>query len=253
MHYRILIHFIKVLTKLSVFAFLHCCFNFAFAQNLIINPGFEGNESGKPSMRPWQTINTIDYFIYKESKTEQKIRIRPARFLGMSLFNRSIVYIYDLRPARSGVAYTGMRMWIGHSEYLVAELSEPLERDKNYLFEMYILSSPNTNSYIMELGVSAYPDIPPYNQKDAVLAYPPQVRIFKPDGFSETKEWTIIRGVFTAEGGEKHLIIGNFVLNEKERFRRKKSGLKQKEAYYFIDDVGLFKLDEKGWPMRGDE
>lgn len=224
-------------------------FNNSFAQNLIPNPSFEG-DINKPSFRPWLSINIVDFFVYRESKVDQKIRIKPARFLGFSIFERTIIYWYDLTPARTGVAYVGMRFWPKHYEFIVIELKEQLKAEISYFFEMHIKSSKNTNSYLKEIGVAFYSYVPPYQRTFAIKDYPPQLRIINPSGFRSTDDWEVIRGVYTAEGGEKFVIIGDFELNDKIRFLRKNFSLKIREAYYFIDDIGLFLLDENGWPIR---
>lgn len=238
--------YLRFFTSLWLF---FCTHELCFAQNLIPNYSFEG-ESNKPALRPWMSINNVDFFVYREGKVEQKIRVKPARLFGQNIFDRTVIYWYNLFPARTGIAYVGLRFWPGHYEFLVVELFEPLKAHQTYFFEMHIRSSKNTNSYLREFGVALYSYIPPYQRQFAINDYPPQIRIFNPTGFATTDDWEVIRGVYTAEGGENFLIIGNFQINDAERFVRKKFTFKIREAYYFIDDVGLYPVDENGWPIR---
>jgi OmpA-OmpF porin, OOP family len=212
--------------------------SFLSAQNLVPNPGFENPRNKRPSMFPWQMVNTIDYFVYDESKKGQivKSKIKDKNF--------------RLRQARTGVAYVGLRVWPNYTEFLIVELHSPLEKSKQYYFEMYVSISSHANSYLKSLGVSFYSFKPHYAQKQAVWDFPPQIRIYKPQGIAaDSTGWVKLAGVFTAEGGERFMSIGNFSRNNADKLKRRFFGLGKREAYYYIDDVALYKLDESGFPI----
>jgi len=223
------------------FVLLVCCFIICKiclqAQNLVPNPSFEDSRGKRPSMSPWQMINTIDYFIYDESKKDQAIKskIKDKNF--------------KLRPARTGKAYVGLRVWPRYSEYLVVELLQPLEADKQYYFEMYICLSNHSNAYLRSIGASFYTFKPPYSQKSGIFDFPPHITIYKHYGLIDTTDWFKVAGVFTAEGGERFMTIGNFSRNNTEKFKRRRFGFGKREAYYYIDDVALYKLDDFGFPL----
>jgi len=227
--------------KLLIALILFSTFLYAsFAQNLLPNPSFEDRRGNRQSMHPWQMINTIDYFIYDESKVGQVLRtkIKDKNF--------------KLRTARTGTAYVGLRVWPMYSEYIVIQLPEPLGKDAKYLFEMYVVLSPHSNSYLKSIGMSAYSFKPPYAQRSANQDFPPQFVVFNKYGIGNDKDWTKVAGVFTAQGGERFVTIGNFSLKNKNKFKRRKPSFKKREAYYYIDDVALYKLDQFGYPIYGD-
>ncbi len=207
------------------------------AQNLIPNPGFEDLRGKRPSMYPWQMINTVDYFVYDESKKEQelKTKIKDKNF--------------KLRPARTGKAYIGFRYWPRYSEYIIVELLKPLEKEKQYYFEMYMSISQHSNAYLKSVGCSFYPFKAPYTQKTGIIDFPPQFEVYKHTGLIDTTEWFKVAGVFTAEGGERFMTIGNFTKYNHEKFKRRKFGFGKREAYYYVDDVALYKLDDYGFPI----
>jgi OmpA-OmpF porin, OOP family len=210
------------------------------AQNLVPNPSFEDARGRRQSMFPWQMINTIDYFVYDENNKQQllKTKIKDKNF--------------KLRKPRSGTAYVGMRVWPRYSEFLVVELLQILEKDKNYMFEMYVALSPHSTAYLRSMGVSFYSFKAPYSQKEAVRDFPPQVEVYKHHGIKSDKieEWIRIVGVFTAKGGERFMTIGNYSVTNRDKFKPRFFSLRKREAYYYIDDIALYMLDEFGYPIK---
>jgi OmpA-OmpF porin, OOP family len=224
-----------------VFLFSFCIHSVLYSQNLVPNPGFEDLRNKRPSMFPWQMVNTIDYFVYHESM-EGKIfrtKIKDKNF--------------KLRKPRSGVAYVGLRVWPRYSEFLIVELPQPLEAGKQYYFEMFLAFSPHANAYLRSIGVSFYSFKPPYAQKNIVAEFPPQLEIFNYYGIIDTTDWFKVAGVFTANGEERFMTIGNFSKNNSDKFKRKKFSLRKREAYYYIDDIALYKLDNFGYPLTREE
>ncbi len=222
---------------LVLFTLLLCCKLSLQSQNLVPNPSFDNLRGKRPNMSPWQMVNTIDYFVYDETKKDKvlKTKIKDKNF--------------KLRSARTGNAYVGLRVWPRYTEFLVVELNEVLEPQQQYYFEMYMALSPHANSYLRSVGVSFYSFKPPYSQKKGIYDYPPQLVVYRHYGIIDTTDWYKVAGVFTAEGGERFMTIGNFSLNNKEKFKRKKFGFGKREAYYYIDDVALYKLDSFGYPI----
>jgi outer membrane protein OmpA-like peptidoglycan-associated protein len=89
-----------------------------------------------------------------------------------------------------------------------------------------------------------------HSQGDAVKANMID-SVCKKGGFINKYEWFTISGNYKADGGEKYLTIGNFGYDVKKEMINLsvfKVGLKNalgfKEAYYFIDDVSLYKTKE---------
>ncbi len=62
--------------------------------------------------------------------------------------------------------------------------------------------------------------------------------------------WSEICGVYTAQGNEKFITIGNFFSNEDTKYERMKKSqdVKAKQviaAYYYIDDISVVLIDEE--------
>lgn len=207
------------------------------AQNLVPNGSFDDLRVNRPTMRPWKKINTVDFFVNSEEKRYKEVNAARS--------DRN----YILRKPRSGHAYVGIRIWPKYNEYLQVPLRRTLSEKKAYSFEMYVTPSRYSNCYLKKIGASFYGNRPPYMSREGRENFPPQVEVYKPFGVKDTTEWIRINGVFVAKGGEKVLTVGNFSTTPKEKFKRKKFSFKKREAYYYIDDISVYELDEKGDPI----
>lgn len=225
------------MNKLTLILIFATFFNAAIGQNLVPNPGFDLSKGKKASMKPWSKINTIDFFINSEKQS----------FKDVNKAKNDKNYI--LRKPRSGTAYVGLRVWPKYNEYLQVSLIEPLKKGKAYTFEMWVTPSQYCNCYLKTIGASFYQTKPPYSTRFGKEDYPPQVENYKSSGIRDTSEWIRVNGVFIAEGGEKILTIGNFSPSPSKKYKRKKISFKKREAYYYIDDISLYQLNEKGEPI----
>lgn len=207
------------------------------AQNLVPNGSFDDKKGTRPTMKPWKKLNTVDFFVNADDRRYKEVN--AARN------DRN----YILRKPRSGHAYVGIRVWPKYNEYLQIQLRRPLTEGKAYSFEMYVTPSRYSNCFLKKIGVSFYPNRPPYTTRAGREDFPPQVETYRPFGVRDTVEWVRINGVFIAKGGEKIMTIGNFSTTPRDKFKRKKLSFKKREAYYYIDDIAVYELDEKGMPI----
>ncbi len=59
----------------------------------------------------------------------------------------------------------------------------------------------------------------------------------------KTNKWIEVKSIYTANGNEKYLTIGNFNPNlVYTHISKKKNKIKEKYTYYFIDDVSLVEI-----------
>ncbi|MCW3085965.1 MAG: hypothetical protein JWP12_3331 [Bacteroidetes bacterium] len=191
-------------------------------KNLIPNPGFEDHKGKGADIKtatPWKGAGTVDYFLKPEKRD-------TSRFKG----------------ARTGSAYAGLRFQSDYKEYMYVKLLEPLEKDRVYHFKMYVrlLEASNVTVTIKQLG-AYFSDVEfkigmEFDESGLVdTTYN--------KGISGSLNWILIQGDYTAHGGEKYAIIGNFRTKMKDDFVKKNkwSLFEFKEAYYYIDDVSLRK------------
>jgi outer membrane protein OmpA-like peptidoglycan-associated protein len=150
--------------------------------------------------------------------------------------------------AHSGTCYAGLFAFAhdDYREYLQTPLVTPLEKDKYYVFSMYVSLADYASTYVDQLGVCFLPDKVKYNMSNEISDLNPVY--IKTDAVGkDAKHWHKLSVTYKAQGGESYLLIGSFVVNAVKKTKYKapkeiKSRINQtseRDAYYFIDDVSL--------------
>lgn len=208
------------------------CFFSAIAQkveepNLVPNPSFEFHRTKSGDIKnalPWVGIGTVDYYMKPEKRD-------TTRFKG----------------ARTGTAYAGLRFQKDYKEFMYVPLTQKLEKGKVYHFKMHVrlLDYSNVTVTVKQLGVY-FSDVP-YQVKMTFDKESIVDSSYK-KGIAGTLDWIPIQGDYTAHGGEKYIIIGNFRAKMKDDFVKKnKLGFFEfLESYYYIDDISLYRKLEDG-------
>lgn len=205
-------------------SFLFCFLSFSQkkGKNLVPNPSFEtrkGKGTDIKNALPWKGVGTVDYYMKPDKRD-------TSRYKG----------------ARTGTCYAGLRFQADYKEYMHIKLLEPLEKDEVYHFKMYVrlLESSNVTVTIKQLG--AYFSDTEF-KTGMVFDEEGLVDSTYNKGISGTLNWITIQGDYTAHGGEKYVIIGNFRTKMKDDFVKKNKWnlFEFKEAYYYLDDVSLRK------------
>ena len=113
----------------------------------------------------------------------------------------------------AGNAYVGLTLYFSLTEnfreYIEVALTQPLGRDSCYHFQMYVnrhdhctYSSSDIQIYFSDFAIEGI-------QHSNPLPYIPQIESNALDPFNED-DWTLIKGDYLAQGGESHLVVGNF-------------------------------------------
>ncbi len=192
-------------------------------KNLVPNGSFENFRKKSSSIRqaiPWTQIASVDFY---QTPVEKDTGLHKGGF--------------------SGDCYVGLRFQKRYKEYAQVKLAEALHRGTTYEFEMHFRLAYWSNALVKTLGVlfskGGY-----HSQGDAIKSCIID-SISKKGGFINNYQWFTIKGKYKADGGEKYITIGNFVPKiEKDLMRISIFKLGFREAYYFVDDVSLFKAKE---------
>ena len=206
-----------------IFIFLTNCL---YAQqkelkNLIPNSSFENFRKKSTSIKaaiPWTQIASVDYYqdVIKNDTTSEK-------------------------GARTGNCYAGLRFQKKYKEFLQVRLAEPLHRSYKYQFEVYIRLAYWSNATLRSFG--AYFGKAGFKNSQQIKREFTVDSIAKKGSLDGNFHWFKITGVYTAEGGEKYITIGNFSTNiNKDLVRDNIFRFNFKEAYYFIDDIALYQM-----------
>lgn len=208
---------------------LHYC----SAQNLVPNYSFELFSScpilgpgDVVSAIPWvaPTLNTPEYF--NECSPLSSTSSVPKNFAGYQW-------------ARTGKAYAGITTFApslpNTRDYVQVQLTDSLVAGRLYCVGYYVNLS-NIVQYASN-GFSAYFSNTPIScSSGCFFSYTPQFN-YSGSVVSDTLNWTLIAGTFTAAGGEKYMTIGNFNNDTNTNFSIVNSGAASQSAYYYIDDV----------------
>jgi gliding motility-associated-like protein len=141
-----------------------------------------------------------------------------------------------------------------YREFVQTRLTQPLIQNVKYKFSMWVL--PNADFKFRSDAIGAYftsnqisntTDTLGYN---STIAGMPQVKNPSGNFLTDTSQWTLIQGVFTALGGESYVTIGNFT-NDMQTTITGKNGENPELfgcripsdpsilPYYFIDNITL--------------
>lgn len=204
--------------------------------NLIPNPSFE------------DTLNCDSFQIYH------------AGFPWFTPTNCTPDYYYGLNPTCGnsafqnpsgfqlpfdGNAYVGLFFTDGGNtrEYITSHLIDTLIAGVDYYLEFYISRANLFALATDDIGAFISNQLP-INTVCSFLPYSPQVENPQGNIITDSLNWTKISGVFTAQGGEKYLTIGNFKDSINTTIIDADSGNGEyNNVYYYIDKVFLIPFD----------
>lgn len=190
-------------------------------KNLVPNGSFENYRKKSENIKnaiPWKGISTVDFYQNPLSNdaTAQK-------------------------GAYDGYCYAGLRFQKKYKEFLQVKLIEPLHRGTVYEFSMKIKLAFWSNAVLKSIGV-LFSKTGYTKQADAVKSNMIDTLVNNTTDLFNALNWFTFKGLYKADGGEKYITIGNFFPTiKKDMMRINTFKLGFREAYYFIDDVKLFK------------
>lgn len=221
--------------NLVIFLFLMLAVS---GQNLVYNPSFELYTncpqhlgSFHKDVLHWSapTAGSTDYF-----NACSEAMGTPENFNGAQ------------RP-RFGEGYAGIYLYApdDYREYLQANLITGLVKGERYLVSFYVSLAERSDFAISDFGL-CFSDQAVVSPIKNTLT---KMQLYKNKGHQFTfldlkngkylknsRDWYKVEGAFTAKGGERYLVIGNFKNNIQTRKHHLKKRAKQ-GAYYYIDMV----------------
>ncbi|MBP6310680.1 MAG: hypothetical protein KA408_00305 [Flavobacteriales bacterium] len=180
----------------------------AVAQNLVPNPSFE-ERLLCPDFQS-QLDRTAFWFDPSEDGTPDYYHECNG---GLYSVPNSTV---GFQQSVQGKAYVGIFLWIENvltdwREYIEVELMSELQAGECYRFHMYANLADFSGRTTDALGVHFYPDSVLRNDP-----YPPGEvphLALSSGTYLDREEWTVLEGEYTAAGGERFLMIGNYEWN----------------------------------------
>ncbi|MBW7951938.1 MAG: T9SS type A sorting domain-containing protein [Chitinophagaceae bacterium] len=145
--------------------------------------------------------------------------------------------------ARTGQAYISMFYYNGgnNRNYFQVELLDSLRQGKCYYAQFYA-SLVNTNPIGCNNQSMLFTVTPIYVDTLSGDLLPANPQIQNPYIITDTLNWIKVSGVFTAQGGEKYLTLGNFK-NNTETATQQIQLSNPYAAIYYIEYVSVLPLD----------
>lgn len=218
------------------------------AQNLVPNPSFEELSRCPHSF----STNRKDFVVPGWGSPTNGT---PDHFHGCSWGEADVPFNWaGSSNARTGKGYAGMYVWNkrddgkSYREYIQCELAEPLVQGERYILEFYFKLASHSVFAINRMGLAL--SLTPIDfDHDQVIETVPVISIENDSAIvTATGSWEQGKIEYTALGGERYVIIGNFVNNAETKstrlpYRIGKNSMLTSSAYYFIDDVSVKPVD----------
>lgn len=211
------------------------------AQNLVLNGGFEENY-GCPKE-------------YNSNKT--KVEIAPywesPSYGTPDLFNTCSDKMGDrnilgVTKPSEGNGFAGLVTWSdkGFREYLRGELKKPLKKGVKYRVKFYYRLTSYSNYSCDRIGF-ALTEKTNFIKSDKAMPISAIQRIKQKAFTSLSGSWELVDKVYTAQGGEKYITLGNFSSNSRTKYfhlywQKDVEPMLHKTSYYYIDDVSVAEL-----------
>ena len=213
----------------------------SIAQNLIPNGDFEyytscPNYFGQLNRAfPWYDPNNSTSDYYNACANDS--------FAGVPCQSSCANY----QIAHSGNGYAGLgfadQAVTNYREYIQVKLNDSLINNRCYYIEFYVNlinympeASNNIGAYISTTAITC-PMYQPYNLvPNIVLPGNPVI--------TDTVNWVKVYGLYSANGGEDYITIGNFAYDSNTVFQTIVSG--GNSAYYYVDDVSMYEIKTSG-------
>lgn len=134
--------------------------------------------------------------------------------------------------------------------YAMTKLKEPLQEGRNYEVEFYATLYKGSTVAVANLGIylshDSIPDQRGLSEKLRIEGEPVEPQFEHKTIINNSREWTKVKGSFTAKGGEEFLVIGNFRDNEDLQWAytdpEKKGWTTRYDgySYYLVDKLSLY-------------
>jgi OmpA-OmpF porin, OOP family len=218
----------------------HC----ASSQNLVLNGSFE-NKSYCPSNFNQQSLNNIAGWWQATDGT-------PDYFHSCSDKVGVPNNVFGIQKAKDGNAYAGLVTYsVGkrnYREYMQTKLSRPLAAGEMVCIEMYVSAADFCNYVTDGIGILLTEKKIESNLQTE-LAFKATMSNPRLNMLDENTEWQLLSDVYTAQGGEEYLTLGNFKADKELKVIRRTEDLSDKGygtwSYMYIDDVRVKPIQRK--------
>jgi hypothetical protein len=211
--------------------------NYSFDQYSVCPTTIENARSDKPDFWYKPDLRGARYFNACANGFANNHNGMPINFLGGG---------YNFQYAKTGNGYILMFYYNGMDarNYIQVKLIDSLRQGKCYYAEYYV-NSQNSINLACNNQAMLFTNNPVYVDTAAlqpVYLLPANPQIQNPYIITDTVNWVKVGGVFTAQGGEQYLTLGNFKNNAQTQIQQIQTTGYYGAAYY-LEDVIVIPLD----------
>ncbi|WP_165824106.1 OmpA family protein [Pseudochryseolinea flava] len=215
------------------------CVQILSAQNLVPNNGFEefSHCPGSHSQHPAE---------FRAVSWTSATNGTPDLFNRCSVGEADVPHNWaGVSEAYEGGGYAGIYLWtdyLNYREYLQCQLTSPLIKDSTYIIEFHYRLSSYSMYAVNQIGLH-FADSLVKIKTDKVVRISPAVLVRKDSVLTpNTGLWESIHHEYKATGGERFVMIGNFMDDfETKSYRLQFIPVQQvmlkAASYYYIDNV----------------
>ena len=232
-------------SRLKISTIILMSLQFAKAQNLVSDSSFEHNKyipvilSSIGANNAWSapSMGTTDLFCECGRKDKEKSEAQVPR------------NPFGTQKANTGKCYAGIYAFShgDYREYLLTQLSMPMESGLKYELSMYLSLADYSRVTIEQIGVCFLRNKPTANGSNVIQGVKPLYAKLSEEIGADTVNWHQIIVEYKAKGGEQFLLIGSFDVDDiyptnvkaPRNIRTKINQKTERDAYYYIDDVSL--------------
>ncbi|NRA13831.1 MAG: hypothetical protein HRT57_17965 [Crocinitomicaceae bacterium] len=238
---------IKAISTMA-FVALSFCASSQDSENLVANPSFESTD--KKVKRLGSIANATGW--------TSPTGVRADLFVSSKLQDVNVPKnIYGSEDAKDGVNYAGIVAYSYGNKvprsYIMSKMDAPMKKGMTYCVKFNI-SLGEASKYASNNVGALFLKKPKGTDAKLPVIDEPSVVHFNNDMkiMNARYNWTEICGTYVSRGGEKYIMLGNFMSDDDTKSERMKKSkdVKVKElvaAYYYIDDVSVQLLDsDKG-------
>ncbi|MES2629522.1 MAG: OmpA family protein [Bacteroidota bacterium] len=159
---------------------------------------------------------------------------------------------YGREKAMGGSNYAGILAYSPQGKeprsYIRAEFTRPLEKGKKYCVRFFVSLSDLSKVASNNIGANISEKQFNMGNSNEPLLVEANVMHSKNKVIETMVYWEPICGVYTAQGGERFITIGNFYADKGTVVKKEKKAPQFKQpqinsAYYFVDDVSVTEYD----------
>ncbi|MFT6500038.1 MAG: outer membrane protein OmpA-like peptidoglycan-associated protein [Crocinitomicaceae bacterium] len=218
------------------------------SENLVANPSFESTD--KKVKRLGSIANATGW--------TSPTGVRADLFVSSNIPDLSVPKnIYGSEVAKDGVNYAGIVAYSYGDKvprsYIMSKMDAPMKKGMTYCVKFNVSLSEASKYASNNIGALFLKKPKGTDAKLPIIDEPSVVHFNNNMKIMNARyNWTEVCGTFVSTGGEKYIMLGNFLSDDETKYERMKKSkdVKVKEliaAYYYIDDVSVQLLDsDKG-------